>query len=306
MPAMIILNPYSNRWGAGKQADLVNNTLQQLEYAFDFVQTGGPDEGIALAKTAAEQGFDPIVAAGGDGTISEVINGILEAGAGERARLGILPLGSANDYAFQVGIPLDVEGACRLLVAAEHERILDAGRINDRYFMNDITIAFGAQVNIEAAKIKRLRGSLLYLGGVFKALRHYHLPTINCEWDGGKLENKSILLAYIGNGWRTGGVFHLTPDAVKDDGLFDFIVADGVGRLTALRLLPSTFSGSHIHDPRVMVARCTWLRMTSDDPLQALVDGEIIHRDAHELYIEILPKALRVIVGPEKGKRPGQ
>ncbi|MCP4168735.1 MAG: diacylglycerol kinase family lipid kinase [Chloroflexi bacterium] len=306
MPAKIILNPYSNRWGAGKQADLVSDTLQQLDYAFDLVKTAGPDEGIALAKTAAEQGFDPIVAAGGDGTISEVINGILEAGAGERARLGILPLGSANDYAFQVGIPLDVEGACRLLVAAEHERTLDAGRINDRYFMNDITIAFGAQVNIEAAKIKRLRGSLLYLGGVFKALRHYRLPIINCEWDGGVLENKSILLAYIGNGWRTGGVFHLTPDAVKDDGLFDFIVADGMGRLTALRLLPSTFSGSHIHDPRVMVARCTWLRMTSEDPLPALVDGEIIHREAHELYIEILPKALRVIVGPEKGKRPGQ
>ena len=219
--------------------------------------------------------------------------------------MGILPLGSANDYAYQLGLPLDLEGACRALIAGAPEILLDAGRINGRAFMNDIAIVFGARVNIEAATIKRLQGALIYLGGVFKALARYHLPTVTIEWDGGKVVNKDILLAYVGNGWRTGGVFYLTPDAQLDDGQFDFAFGDAMGRLQILRLLPKTFNGSHVDDPRVHMGHCTWMRLTSDDPLPVLADGEIIYRDAHQLEIQLLPKALRVIAGLQPGKRPG-
>ncbi|NOX63395.1 MAG: diacylglycerol kinase family lipid kinase [Chloroflexi bacterium] len=305
MPAKIILNPYSNRWGASKMAEPLQEVLRGLNYDFDFVQTSGPREAVDLAAEAALAGFDPIVAAGGDGAVSEVVNGLLMAGLADRVRLGVAPLGSANDYAYQLGIPTDLEAACRILVQAERERVLDAGRINDYYFMNDITIAFGAQVNVEAAKIKRLRGSLLYLGGVFKALMNYHQPTIDCRWDDGRLEEKQILLAYVGNGFRTGGVFFLAPQARLDDGLLDLVIGDALGRLSILRLLPKTFNGSHIREPVVQTVRCTWIEMTSDDPLPVLADGEIIYTNAHELSIRVLPKALRVIVGPEEGKRPG-
>lgn len=304
MPAKIILNPYSNRWGAGQQAGAIEAALRDLGYDFDLVQTGGPGEAIRLAREATSAGFDPIVAAGGDGTISEVVNGLLAAGDAAPARLGVIPLGSANDYAVQLGIPTDVAGACRTLVAAAHMRVLDAGRVNDRAFMNDVAIAFGAQVNIEAATIHRLRGSLIYLGGVFKALAHYHLPHVAIEWDGGKVEKARIVLAYAGIGWRTGGVFHLAPDAVQDDGLLDFIYGDAMGRLSLLRLLPKTFDGSHIGDRRVHSLRCTWVRLTSQEPLPVLADGEIIYRDARALHIRLLPQALRVIVGPQPGQRP--
>ncbi|HEY54012.1 MAG TPA: diacylglycerol kinase family lipid kinase [Caldilineae bacterium] len=304
MPAKIILNPYSNRWGAGQSVNEVVATLHDLDYDFDLVQTAAPGEAIELARQAVAQGYDPVVAAGGDGAISEVVNGLLAEVDVAPVRLGVIPLGSANDYAYQLGIPLDIKGSCRNLVAAEHVRTLDAGRCNDRVFQNDITIAFGAQVNIEAATIKRLRGSAIYLGGVFKALAHYKLPTVTIEWDEGKLEDKPILLAYVGNGWRTGGVFHLAPDAILDDGFLDFIVGDAMGRLSTLRLLPKTFNGSHIDDPHVFQTRFRRLRLTSDDPLPVLSDGEIIYRDAHDLDIRILPGALRVIAGPEEGERP--
>ncbi|RME81340.1 MAG: diacylglycerol kinase family lipid kinase [Caldilineae bacterium] len=304
MPAKIILNPYSNRWGAAAYAEQLKTILHGLGYEFDLTKTRTPNEGIVLAREAVEQGFDPVVAAGGDGTINEVVNGMLQAGGVLQARLGVLPLGSANDMAYQWGIPLDIEAACRLLVDAPHERSIDVGWINDRVFANDVTIAFGAQVNIEAATIKRLRGSLIYLAGVFKALARYRLPTVTFEWDDGKLENRRILLAYVGNGWRTGGVFYLTPQAVVDDGLLDFIFGDAMGRLQTLRLLPQTFSGSHIHDPRVHMTRCTWLRVTSEDPLPVLADGEIIYRDAHELDIRVVPGALRVLCGSQEGDRP--
>lgn len=304
MPAKIILNPYSNRWGAGQQADAVATSLRDLDYDFDLAPTTGPGAAIRLTQEAAAAGFDPIVAAGGDGTINEVVNGLLAAGDVAPVRLGVIPLGSANDYAVQLGIPTGVAEACRTLVEAKDVRMLDAGRVNERAFMNDVTLAFGAQVNIEAATIHRLRGSMIYLGGVFKALARYRLPKVTFEWDGGRLENTAIVLAYAGIGWRTGGVFHLTPNAVQDDGLLDFIYGDAMGRLQLLRLLPKTFDGSHIHDRRVHSARCTWLRISSADSIPVLADGEIIYRDAHELSIRLLPRALSVITGPQPGKRP--
>lgn len=304
MPAKIILNPYANRWGAGKMAVGAAETLRGLGYAFDMVQTQGSGAAVTLARQAVRDGYDPIVAAGGDGTISEVVNGLLAEADRAPARLGLLPLGSANDYVVQVGVPLDLEAACRNLVEARHERVLDAGRVNDRVFMNDVNMAFGAQVNVEAETIKRLRGSLIYLGGVFKALRHYHLPKVTFAWDGGRLEDKRIVLAYVGNGWRTGGVFHLTPDAIQDDGQLDFIYGDAMSRMQTLRLLPKTFDGSHIQAPTVFSTRCTWLDVTSAEPIPVLADGEIIYRDARELHVRVLPGALRVLAGPQPGERP--
>ncbi len=305
MPAKIILNPYANRWGAGKLRERVAAVLQTLDYAFDLVQTEGPGHAVTLARQAVQAGYDPIVAAGGDGTISEIVNGLLAEDDAAPVRLGLLPLGSANDYIVQLGVPLDLEAACRNLVEARYERVLDAGRVNDRAFMNDVNMAFGAQVNVEAATIKRLRGSLIYLGGVFKALRHYHLPRVTFAWDGGLVQDKPIILAYVGIGWRTGGVFHLTPDAVQDDGLLDFIYGDAMGRLQTLRLLPKTFDGSHVHAPAVFSTRCTRLDVISAEPIPVLADGEIIYRDARELHIRILPGALRVLAGPQPGVRPG-
>ncbi len=304
MPAKIILNPYSNRWGAGKQAARVQSLLQALHYDFDMVQTQGPDEAIAYARAAVQAGFDPIVAAGGDGTINEVVNGLLADQDVAPARLGILPLGSANDVAYQIGLPMDLEAACQALVAAEHVRTIDAGRVNERAFINDITIAFGARVNIEAATIKRLRGSLIYLGGVFKALMRYRLPTVDISWPEGEMRDKPILMAYVGNGWRTGGVFYLSPEARADDGLFDVIVGDGMNRLQILQILPKTFNGSHVRDKRVTHFRTDRLQIRSADPLPVLSDGEIIYTDAHELNIRLLPQALSLICGPHEGERP--
>lgn len=305
MPARIILNPYSNRWGAGKQTDHVVSVLNTLDYEFELVQTDAPNHAIELARAAVVAGFDPIVAAGGDGTINEVVNGLLAESDVAPTRLGVLPLGSANDLAYQMGIPMELETACRLLVAAEHERVIDAGRINGRAFINDVTIAFGARVNIEAAKIQRLRGALIYLGGAFKALFSYRLPTVTIEWEGGRLENKPILMTYVGNGWRTGGVFYLSPTAQPDDGLFDIVVGDAMNRLEILRLLPKTFNGSHIYDRRVLLTHGTWVRLHSADPLPVLTDGEIIYEDAHELDIRLLPRAVRLICGASEGARAG-
>ncbi len=304
MPAKIILNPYSNRWGAGKKAPEVQRILTGLGYDFDLVQTEGPGHGVELAREAVAQGFDPVVAAGGDGAISEVVNGMVGEQDRAGATLGVIPLGSANDYAYQLGIPTDLEAACKLLTAAEHVRTLDLGRTNGRVFMNDVTMGLGAQVNVEAAKIKRLRGDAIYIAGAMKAILKGRWPLARLEWDGGKMAKKRILLVYAGIGYRTGGVYFLTPDARQDDGLLDFAVADARSRLAVMRLLPRTFKGTHVDAPGVLMGRCTWMHIESDDPVPVLVDGELIATDAHELNLRVLPAAIQVISGTTPGPRP--
>lgn len=305
MPAKVILNPYSNRWGAGKKAPAVQRILESLGYEFEMVQTEGPGHGIELAQEAVQQGFDPIVAAGGDGAISEVVNGMVGEQDRAGATLGVIPLGSANDYAYQLGIPTELESACKLLVEAEHVRTLDLGRTDGRVFMNDMTMGLGAQVNVEAAKIKRLRGDSIYVAGAIKAILKGKWPRVRLEWDGGKMEKKRILLVYVGIGYRTGGVYFLTPDARPDDGLLDFVVADARARLAVMRLLPRTFKGTHVDASGVFMGRCTWMHIESDDPVPVLVDGELIATDARELHLRVLPAAIQVISGVMTGPRPG-
>ncbi len=304
MPAKVILNPYSNRWGAQARAGEVQQILRSLGYDFDFVATEGPGHGAILAREAMEQGYDPIVAAGGDGAISEVVNGMVVNGMAQ-ATLGIIPLGSANDYAYQLGIPLgDLEAACRLLVNARHIRQLDLGQANQYVFMNDFIVGLGAIANMEAAKIKYLRGSTLYIAGALKAILKAQWPRVGFAWDGGVMEKRPILMSYISIGYRTGGVYYFSPHAQQDDGLLDFLVADARSRINVFRLLPSTMNGTHIHASGVYYHQCTWVDIDSDDPLPMLVDGEIKTDAPTQVRVRIHPGAIRVICGDTPGPRP--
>ena len=306
MPAKIILNPYSNRWGAQKRAPDVRRILDRLGYDYDWVETEGPGHGMELAREAAAQGFDPIVAAGGDGAISEVVSGLVGEGDVARATLGVIPLGSANDYAYQLGIPGDdLEAACRLLAEARHVRTLDLGRANQYVFMNDFIVGLGAVTNMEAAKIQRIHGETRYILGAVKAILKAKWPTVGFVWDDGEMAKRPILMSYISIGYRTGGVYFFSPHARQDDGLLDFLVADARSRLRVFRLLPATMKGTHIHAPGVYYRQCTWVRMESDDPLPILVDGEIKEDFPTQVEARVLPGAIRVISGETPGPRPG-
>ena len=292
--AKIIVNPYAGRWKALKSIPAIEAALLGEGIPYDLVQTEGPEHGIELARQAALQGYAPVVAAGGDGTVSEVMNGLVQAaGEGLAGPMGIIPRGSANDLPVQLGLPLDVEGACRRLRQGR-ERIIDVGRVDGRYFDNDVGVGFEPQVTIEARKIQWLRGTLIYIVAVFRALRSYDQPHMTIEWDGGRAAGPMLLVS-VGNGNVTGGAFRLTPQAELDDGLLDFVFGTAMSRLQILRFLPLVFSGQHIHRPEVTHGRTTRLTITSDDPLPVGVDGEIISTAAHRLEFEVVPGKLRVI-----------
>lgn len=293
--AKLIVNPYAGRWTGRAALPKIEETLRRLEYSYELVITNGPDHAIALARAAAEAGYSPIVVVGGDGTISEVMNGLMEAAAGDIAGpLGIIPVGCANDLARQLQLPLDVKAACERLLTGR-ERVIDVGQVNGRYFVNDVGVGFEPQVTLEARQIRRLRGRLVYLVAVFRALRHLRQPHMTVEWDGGRASHPMPLVS-VGNGNITGG-FRLTPHAQLDDGALDFVFARRVTMLQILRLLPSTLRGTHIHHPLVVTGRTTCIAIHSEESVPVGVDGEVRTIEAQDLSFAILSARLRVICG---------
>lgn len=293
----LIVNPAAGRGEVERRMPLLREILQREGLEFEEARSKAPWEAVGLAQKAAEEGYPIVVAVGGDGTVHEVGNGILQAGK-ESTAMGILPTGTGSDFAYALGIPTDLQQACRILRDGE-TRAVDVGWIvGERYFLNGVGIGFDARVAIESRKIKRLRGFLVYLVAVFRILMDYHIPRVKIDLDGQKIE-QTITLTAVANGRRYGGGFLLAPDARVNDGLFEVCIGRGLGRLGILRLIPEVMKGTHIDKEPITMARARRVVIESEDPLPVHADGEIVATDAHRLEMEVHPGRLQVIVGPE-------
>jgi YegS/Rv2252/BmrU family lipid kinase len=237
---------------------------------------------------------------GGDGTTNEVTNGLmLAAEDGYPATLGVIPAGSGNDFAYAVGIPGDSEGACRRL-AEGRVRVVDLGRVTadgeSRIYNYGVGIGFDADVLLETRKMKRLSGFPMYLWAVMRGL------AANAKWpypvritvDGQPLPHQAVTLVTVANGPRAGGGFLLAPDARPDDGLLDVCVADQLGRLGILGLLPHTMKGTHKGKKPVTMLRGRHVLIESEHGVPGHMDGEVLCTQGHRLEFEILPDRLEV------------
>ena len=298
-PIKVILNPTAGR-GYGAQVEpRLRNCLTAQGLRFDLERTDGPWHAAELARRAAEDGFGTIVSAGGDGTANEVINGLMEASkTGATRRLGILPAGSGSDFASGVGLPIDLDEACRR-IARNEVRDIDLGRVTvpghePRYFGNVVGIGFDGAVLMETLNMKRLRGLPLYLLAVLKTIfLNFDTPRMTITYDEVQMELTATLVS-VANGPREGGGFFIAPDAQPDDGVFDLCIAREVSRLTMLRLLPHFLRGTHTDLDPVTMARAEVVHISSPDGLVAHVDGEVLCTDASEIKCEILPGVLKV------------
>ena len=135
-------------------------------------------------------------------------------------------------------------------------RAVDIGLVNGRYFDNNVGVGFEAMINIEAHKMAWLRGQLLYLTAVFRALVSFPFPTVTIELDDRQIKDKSILMISVGNNPRIGGGFPITPDAVPDDGEMDICIVDAIPRAKILQLLPKAMKGTHRNEPEVISGGC--------------------------------------------------
>jgi YegS/Rv2252/BmrU family lipid kinase len=297
----VILNPAAGRGYAAEVAPKVRQCLEEEGVDFDMVTTAGPWHAAELARRAADDGFDTIVGAGGDGTANEVINGLMAASEnGAKSRVGIIPAGSGSDLASGIGLPLDVREACHR-VACDRGKKIDLGRVTipgqePRYFGNIVGIGFDGTVVLETLKMRRLRGLPLYLLAVLKTIfLNFHAPLMTIEYDGQRTEMRATMVA-IANGPREGGGFLVAPDARADDGLFDVCIADKVSQLTLLRLLPHFLRGTHTRLKQVTMVETEAITVSSPDGLVAHIDGEVLSTDASRITCEILPGALEVCI----------
>jgi YegS/Rv2252/BmrU family lipid kinase len=293
--AKVIVNPYAGRWKAQAQIPQVRAALDHHRVAYNLLVTEAAGEGIEIAKTAAQAGFSPIVAVGGDSTISEVINGLITAaGESPTVPMGIIPLGTANDLAYALGLPVEIEPATAL-IARGQTRIVDAGRVNGRHFGNNSAVGLEPVISQQNDRLVRVKGTIRYLLAALICIMRQPQWTMTLEWDDGRYEG-SVLLVSVGNTRRTGGVFFMTPEAKMDDGRLDFVFAPSMSRLKTLRLLPMTFNGSHVQRPEVTYLRTTRLQITCHPGTPIQADGEVFETDTTKILYEVLPNKLTVIV----------
>lgn len=291
---LFILNPWAGRGTGAKVIQRVMQaaTAQGLDYRVTL--TARPRHAMELAHEAAD-GYDVVVAVGGDGTVHEVVNGLLAASSGEVTRpLGIVPIGSGDDFANHLRLPAHSIEKCVARIAQGEPRRVDIGRVNGEYFANEVGLAFEAYVTAESRKVTAPVGPLIYLIAIFRSLGSYSLPRLRLRWEGGEVE-REMLMVSVANGHRAGGGMLFAPDADARDGLFDVVMADAMGRGEILRLLPKVYQGKHISEEPVTVVRTPWLTVDSNKPLPVQADGEILALDMRHLEFELLPLRVPVL-----------
>ena len=303
MTAKIIVNPYAGRWKGKASIPEIERIFAELGLEYELVETSERDHGVELAREAVLAGYSPIVVVGGDGSIGEVLNGMLQASGGEQPTpaLGIIPMGTADDLPDNLEMHKELEAACGV-IAAGHERVIDIGLVNGRYFDNNSAVGLEPKVSIIQQEMTWMKGVLRYLVAALRGILSHRPWHMRLEWDDGEYEG-DVTLVSVGNTRRTGGVFFMTPEAEPDDGLLDFVFAEGLGRFKLLRLLPKTFDGSHIHEQRVRYERTRRLVIECTPPTPIQADGELFDYEATRIEYEVLPARLRVLV-PAPGTGP--
>jgi diacylglycerol kinase (ATP) len=298
VPAKVILNPYSARWTARKRRPEVEAALQAAEIEYQLVETEGPGHGIELAEQAVGDGFSPLISAGGDGSVSEVANGIAHSTTVENpVPLGIIPLGSANDLANNLKLPKEL-AAATALIARGNARPIDLGEVNGRYFANNAAIGLEPYITLIQQRITHMKGVLRYLAATLLGVQDNPQWTMHLEWEGGSYHGP-VTLVTVGNAPRTGGLFYMTPHADPCDGKLTFVHGYMESRIQILKLLPRTMKpgeGSYVEHPNIHELHTTWLRIASEQPTPAHADGEIIAEAIAELEYRVHPARLHVLM----------
>lgn len=298
MTAKVILNPYAGRWTALKRRDEARAALDAAGIHYDMEITNSPGHGTDLAIQAVREGFNPIISAGGDGSISEVINGIaLAAGEGPLVPFGILPLGSANDLVDNLGLPKDLMTAARV-IASGQTRWMDLCQVNGRFFDNNSAIGLEPFITLVQQKIHRLHGVMRYLVATLRGVAANPQWVMSLEWQGGSYQGP-VTLVTVGNCPRTGGLFYVTPHADPFDGLLTFVYGSIPTRFEILTVLPRLMKpgkGNYIEHPKIHEIHSPWLRVHAETPTPMHADGEIQSEGIQDLEFCVLPARLPILM----------
>lgn len=300
MRVKIILNPASDQGRAIHEQEKIER-LAIAHSEADVVLTERRGHATELARQAVLDGYDLVVAAGGDGTVHEVLNGIMHEGKAG-AMLGVIPIGSGNDFAFPLNIPLNVTAAVEHLFTGTAHTV-DVARIEDEngrfaYFDNNFGAGIDAAVVIKKEKMVNARGFWLYFWSALHTLIVYgDRPNVIIQFDDEIIQHPMALMA-VGMGPRGGGGFFLTPDAKQDDGCIDSCTVSLSNRAVFTSLLVKSIKGNHVNAKQVTMRKNKRIILQSDRPLPIHIDGEIFafpEDNIRRVTLDVLPAVLQVI-----------
>jgi diacylglycerol kinase (ATP) len=311
---IVIFNPRSNRGRSRRCAAALQAACGGLA-GVRWTATTHPGHATELAAQAASEGCGAVIALGGDGTVHEVVNGLMKIEAMRRPRLGVIPIGSGNDFAFGLRLPADPREAFRRIAEAGAVCRIDVIELTDNlgrtvYAANSIGIGLDAAVTIQSRRIRRCHGLLMYVVAALRAIiQDYAAPLAALELDGRPWKEVftvlrtgaagfpasrlRILFLALGNGPREGGCFLTNPAARPDDGLLDAMLVGPMPRLRMLRLLPEVMVGRQARFPEIRTARFARLRLAADRPIPIHVDS--VPRPNRKAVVLFVPVAQRTL-----------
>jgi YegS/Rv2252/BmrU family lipid kinase len=306
LPVHIILNPAAGSGSGRRNRPEVERELARHGVRFTVEETRGRGHALELAALAAERGLGTVVAAGGDGTIHEVVNGLVQWSDRRGApvpTLGIIPIGTGNDFVKSVTGGTDRQLAYRTIAGGE-VRYFDLGRVTwpqgVEYFTNGVGTGIDVEVVRQIMRLPRLPGVVSYLVGLFKALRRFRPLPLRILVDGEEVERR-VMIAAVGNGFCLAGGFHLFPGARPDDGELDLCVIEELNLRGIATVVPRVLRGRHGDHPRVTMRRGGVIEIMAqgEDPLFFQIDGELREPpNARRLEVDIIPGVLPVLAAP--------
>lgn len=252
--------------------------------------TTGEGDATLAAADAAERGFDIIIAAGGDGTLYEVINGVAE--KPHRPPLGILPLGTTNDFARATGIPKHWEYACDLILQ-QYTRPIDVGKANERFFINVAGGGSLTELTYEVpSRLKTMIGQLAYYMKGLEKMTRLRPTELSFTARGVGEFHDEFMLFLICNSNAVGGFEKLAPDSKLDDGLLDVLLVRKCNLPEFIKLVTAALRGEHLNDPHVIHFRTDELKVTTPDYVQINLDGE--YGGKLPFTFSVLPQHLQI------------
>lgn len=292
--AHVILNPVAGRGAARRAESVVARAFRAHGWAVDVVRTDRPGHGQELATEAARQGATHVVAVGGDGTVHEVANGLLCAGTA--ATLGVVPIGSGNDFAKLVGqFGHDPARAVARLVTARSQRF-DAGRVLGEWFVNSVGFGFGPAVVKRRNTMHHLRGFLSYLVPIVQTFFKFKPPVFEVAAPGFQ-ERGYMMMVEVCNGTTAGGSYRFAPDADPADGKLDVCLIRRISLPRFLLAIPRVMRGSHVTMREVALIKTVKLVIRApEEPLMLHTDGELREPGVHECTVELERGKLNVLV----------
>jgi YegS/Rv2252/BmrU family lipid kinase len=286
--AHLVLNPAADRGRAGRHHALVSGFLDERGVEAVWHVTRGPGDAVRVVGGLPDGAL--VVAVGGDGTVHEVA----AASVGRDLTVGVLPVGSGNDYVKALGIGAELGRALEVLAEGK-VRVVDAGEVNGVRFNNGLGIGFDAEVAAGVAEAPAyLGGTGRYLWSVGRLLWGFRCHQASLRLDGGEVVEAETILVAVALGTTYGSMFRLAPEASLDDGLFDVVWSEEVGRGEVLRLIPAALGGTLPRHPKVHLARAREVEVELAKEVPAHIDGEIL-APTRAFRVRVLPGALRVV-----------